>query len=357
MRTSFAKTKSAMLLLAVGLTLTPANTPAQASLGISLTNGVVSIFWPTSTVGWSWYPQSADHPGTTTNLWTELATTSRAAGNDITFTNPATGTEKYFRLYDNTSVLLNLFSLNAHATLQTAVDQLAPYVRTQDVFVLVSGNNSGSPDFPNVIYWTTNLHQRFPGNDIWLLTSGLDNVAMVASNRAQIPSQLTTLVYDYEPNWPNEPEFSWDFPTTISNYTTAASIAHAGGFALVGAPTGRPVLESGLQQYNWDYGGLRSQSGTDGMLVQTQTYCKSGKDVFAQALAKLKTQQTAAGFSLDRLHPQISVDTNSVNGVAVPLALDCAREARLAGFPRLSIWLAPPRVDAAVAVLQARVPP
>ena len=94
---------------------------------------------------------------------------------------------------------------------QAAVDKLAPHLRPQNVFVLVSGNNSGAPDLTSVAYWATNLHERFPGNEIWLLTSGLANIALVASNRAQIPF-VTTLVYDYEPRWPNEPGFSGIFP-------------------------------------------------------------------------------------------------------------------------------------------------
>jgi len=251
-----------------------------------------------------------------------------------------------------TSVILNLYNLSRSEVVQPAVDALAPLIRRNDVFVLVSGNHTGAPDVAAIARWAESLHQRFPPNAIWVLTSGLVNVKALAAARGKIPACVSTIVYDYEPNWDNEPEFDADFAKTIGNFTEAAKLAHGAGFMLVGAPTGRPLLRAQFASYGWDYGKLAQASGADGMEVQTQSYCKQGLDEFKAAMAKLKAQQAGAGLPLDRLYPQVTVDPNAVNGAPIPQAVACVGEARSAGLSRITLWFSPARFQCAVDFLK-----
>jgi hypothetical protein len=251
----------------------------------------------------------------------------------------------------DTSVILNLYGLDRQEVAQAAVNALAPLVRSNDVFLLVSGNHKGAPNIALVARWAETLHKRFPQMAVWTLTSGLANVKALAESREKIPACVTTIIYDYEPKWDNEPEFDADFVKTLANFTQAASIAHGGKFALGGAPTGRPLLKNEFARYGWDYGRLAQMSGADGMIVQTQTYCKNGIAEFKTALEKLKAQQTGAGLPLDRVYPQVTVDLNSTNGAKPQSAVDCIREARREGFSRIALWFTPARVEGAVEFL------
>ena len=59
-----------------------------------------------------------------------------------------------------------------------AVDALSPFVRSNDVFLLVSGNHRGSPDIALVGQWAERLHKRFPQVAVWTLTSGLASLPL-----------------------------------------------------------------------------------------------------------------------------------------------------------------------------------
>jgi hypothetical protein len=252
----------------------------------------------------------------------------------------------------DTSILFNLYDLQRPSVLQSAVDALTALVQPRDVFVLVSGNHKGAADIPLIAQWSAKLHERFAGNEVWVLTSGLANVKLLADSRDKLPS-VSTIVYDYEPKWDNEPEFDADFDRTIANFTRATTLAHGAHLKLVGAPTGRPLLKNDFARYGWDYGKLAKASGADGMLVQTQTYAKKSVADFQQAMAKLKAQQTAAALPLDHVYPQITVDLNSTNGASITQAVACAHEVRHAGFGTLSLWFAPAHCEVAVAFLKA----
>ena len=250
-----------------------------------------------------------------------------------------------------TSVVLNFYGLKEKEVLQKALSSLAPLVRSNDVFVFVSGNRLGEPDIALVASWAEKAHQLFPQVGIWALTSGLANVKLLAEARDKIPACVTTIIYDYEPNWDNEPEFAPDFDKTVSNFIHAAEIARAGKFAFGGAPTGRPLLRNEFASYTWDYGKLAKASEADVMIIQTQTYCKKGITDFRSALAKLKAQQLGAGLSLDKACPQVTVDLSAPNGTTPAHAAACIGEARREGFSRISLWFAPARVENAVDLL------
>ena len=100
---------------------------------------------------------------------------------------------------DSLSVILNLYDLGRAPA--GTIEVLSPHVRPTDVFNLVSGNRRGQADLVSINRWATILHERFPKNDIWAMTSGLANVKLLAEGRKKIPTCVTTIVYDYEPNW------------------------------------------------------------------------------------------------------------------------------------------------------------
>jgi hypothetical protein len=251
-----------------------------------------------------------------------------------------------------TSVMIYFYNLSRSDVVQPAVDGLAPLVRGNDVFVLVSGNHSGQPDIRVIARWAENLHQRCPQTAIWVLTSGLTNVKALAAARKTIPAYVSGIVYDYEPNWDNEPEFSADFAKTIDNFTQVVKAAHDGSFALAGTPSGRYLLRAQVASLGWDYGTLAQASGADGMQVQTQGYCKKGLEDFKAALAKLKQQQLGAGLPLDRMYPQITVGPSGGNAIPAPQAVACVREARHFGFTRIALWFSPTRFQGAVDFLK-----
>lgn len=252
----------------------------------------------------------------------------------------------------DTSVVLNIYDLQRTEIVQRAVDALAPLVRTNDIFLLVSGNHQGTPNIELIAEWGEKLHRRFPQNALWTLTSGRANVQRLAGARGKIPACVTTIVYDYEPKWDNEPEFDPDFAKTVANFTEVARLAHGAKFQIGSAPTGRPLLQNEFARYGWDYGKLARDSGADGMVLQTQTYCKKGMDTFKQAIAKLKAQQIGAGLALDRVYPQLTVDLETTNGATPAQAVACVRVARAEGFTRFALWFAPPRVQSAVDFLK-----
>jgi hypothetical protein len=231
---------------------------------------------------------------------------------------------------------------------------LQPLIRPGDVFVLVTGNSSGSPDLSWIASAATALHQVFSHNEIRVLTSGQTNIEQLALNHAQIPSYISDVGYDYEPGRANEPEFAWDFPTTVDNFTTAGSEAHTAGYQLFGAPTGRALLQTSLLQYGWNYARLPVSAA--GQIVQLQTYCKSGASAqYLAAVTKLRYQANASAVPLGRFFPQVTVDSNAnpnVNGVTPDQAIACAQQAADQGFSRISLWWGSDNVTDAQTFLQ-----
>jgi len=53
----------------------------------------------------------------------------------------------------DTGMIFNLYDLQRTTVVQSAIDGLAPYVRSKDVFLLVSGNNSGTPSVSLISQW------------------------------------------------------------------------------------------------------------------------------------------------------------------------------------------------------------
>lgn len=235
--------------------------------------------------------------------------------------------------------------------LEVAKTEFRPYITRDDIFLVVSGNFN-SLDLAWIDEATATLKRTYPDVPVFVGTGGFRNVSLIVEKVAH-PCQ--GLVYIYEPNLPGEPEFTWDPEGTAANFRRAAELARQRGLAFAVKPTGRPLLQTGLKKYGWDY---RALAGTaDAVFVQTQTYCKKGPDVFQKAIKKLQSQFETNGVSVPWF-PEISVDPEAPNGVPVSRAVKCTQVARAEGITGVLLWWSPEHVEAALEFLRfLRTPP
>jgi len=228
--------------------------------------------------------------------------------------------------------------------LEHARSTLAPHLSPHDRFMVVSGNTDGEID----LAWTNTavavLRESYPEADILVATSGLWNLSRAAQG---VSREAEAIVYIYEPNFPNQPEFTWDFDATLELFARANEQVRRAGFRAVGKPTGRPILQSDLQKYSWDYGRLAST--VDELFIQTQTYCKDGLRAFSSAIREVSAQVAPRP---QGWFAQVTVDPEAPNGTSVARAQACTRTAEEAGLPGLLLWWSPSYVERAVAFLE-----
>ncbi len=213
--------------------------------------------------------------------------------------------------------------------------------------MLVSGNTTGQVDVSWLNRAALELRAVYPATPIYAATSGLDNVAVAAREAATL---IEAIVYIYEPNFPNQPEFSWDFETTLTHFGEAGALIQKNGFRAIGKPTGRPLLQVDLQSYAWDYGRLAET--VDELFIQTQTYCKESPRVFASALDALNEQYRGRAGQRPWI-PQVTVDPAAPNGTTVVQARACLEEAKQRGRSGAVLWWSPSFVERAVAFIAA----
>lgn len=216
--------------------------------------------------------------------------------------------------------------------LNIVMKDLKPYIRPGDVFALVSGNSGNKLDVAWLNKSAAALKKDFPDNSVIAMTAGLTNITKVAQG---VTPPIEAVAYVYEPNFPNEPEFSWDFSKTLTNFKEAAQTVHSHGLRFIGKPTGRPLLQTSLLKYDWDYGVLGKL--TDGMVVQTQTYCKNANDDFQRAIDKLISQYQKTGAN-SSFTPQITIAQNQTNGVTPTKGYECAEAVESRGVAGISMW-------------------
>lgn len=233
------------------------------------------------------------------------------------------------------------------AGLFEALTTLEPHLRRDDRFMIVSGNTDGQIDPAWINRAALELRESYPHAPIYAATSGLSNVAEAARS---VIHTVEALVYIYEPNFPNQPEFSWDFDTTLSRFSQAGARTRSGGFRAVGKPTGRPLLQPSLQAYAWDYGKLAAT--VDELFIQTQTYCKESPAAFARAIDEIVEQYGAQAETLPWL-PQVTIDPGAPNGTSVRQAQACLAEAQARGVAGAVLWWAPPFAGRAVSFIAA----
>ena len=233
------------------------------------------------------------------------------------------------------------------AGLEAVLTLLKPHLSTSDRFMIVSGNTSGAVDTVWVNEAARRLHAAYPSAPLYAATSGLTNVAVAAR---EVTTLVAAIVYVYEPNFPNQPEFSWDFTATLDRFGEARAHIARGGFQAIGKPTGRPLLQTSLDSYNWNYGALAET--VDELFVQTQTYCKESPGEFAAALDTL-AKQYGSRAALFPWTPQITIDPGAPNGTTVAQAQACVVKARERGLSGAVLWWSPTFVEQAVAFIVA----
>jgi hypothetical protein len=229
--------------------------------------------------------------------------------------------------------------------LKTVQADLGNYIRPDDTFLLISGNNGN----PLSVAWlnsaAASLALQFPDNKIVAGTAGLDNVRILAEGAT---GAIESIVYIYEPNMANEPEFTWDFSETIANVDEAANAARAHGFDIVVKPTGRPLLQAYLFKHGWDYSTLGGR--VDENYIQTQTYCAKSPQTFDEAAEKLTSQYGGASSDWSM---EVTIDPGAPNGVSVPQALACLQAAESRGVANFMMWWTPAYPELAADFLQA----
>jgi hypothetical protein len=222
---------------------------------------------------------------------------------------------------------------------------LRPYLRRGDTFLLISGNQDDEIDVAWVDAAAEQLRTFYPNTAILAGTSGMANIDLAI---AGLQPPVEGLAYIYEPDFSNEPEFSWNLSDTRRLFDEVAAKARSAGFRAIGKPTGRPLLAEALVQYAWDYRLL--STSMDDLFVQTQAYCFESVTQFGSAIEKLLAQFEGSGS--DRWLPQVTLDLNSRHGVTVERALACAELAKDMGVHRFLMWWSPAYPGEAAAFLE-----
>lgn len=226
------------------------------------------------------------------------------------------------------SLVLQLFH---QSQVDAALDELRGLIRAEDLIQTNTGNVRGAADPGRVNAWAASLRTAFPDNRIFAQSSGLDNVRRLVSG---VGRDVRGIVYCYEPGFENEPEFSWDFRTTVSNVGAAASAARARGLLLYVMPTGRPLLQKPLLRHGWDYAALAQ--ACDGLICQTQTYAVDGEQRFREAVDALAG--AFRGMPDKPWYVQVTADPRQRNGVPPALAATCASYALSRGAAGVLVW-------------------
>jgi len=184
-----------------------------------------------------------------------------------------------------------------------------PYLESGDTVDLGRALANGTPDISTLNSWASQLAARLPSGI--LLTARVESLGSVRIASQELSPLFRGLTIDYEPDPAFFPNWTWNFSTALSYYQNATAICHQFGRLAIAYPSGRPLRESDLQKYNWDYAAIARTA--DLMKVETQDYGNLSK--WPLAIGKLETQFSNDSVSLGRLTTQISVGSggNAVN--------------------------------------------
>ncbi|MEX1073167.1 MAG: hypothetical protein WED86_05650 [Chloroflexota bacterium] len=275
-------------------------------------------------------------------LGTVLALLVAGTGGALILGLPSTQTPLPVEVSPRLNVVIPIYNDRGLEAVRTS---LRPYLRRDDVFLLVSGNQDDQIDAEWVDRSAEVLRTFYPGTTILAGTSGMANISL---GIAGIRPPVEGLAYIYEPEFSNEPEFSWDFATTQRLFDEVAAKTRSAGFRAIGKPTGRPLLAVPLSGFEWDYAELGATM--DDLFVQTQAYCHESVATYEEAIGKLIAQFGESGS--DRWLPQITLDLNSRHGVSVERALACAERAKEMGVRRFLMWWSGAHAENAAAFLK-----
>lgn len=229
------------------------------------------------------------------------------------------------------------FAANSTAEVTSLITTDKPYIEAGDSFDLDSGSPSTMPlNVTAINYWASLLRATYPDAAIYAHTSGLAHYTTLAEEAS---ANISGIYYDYEPRY--EPEFTWNFTQTLSEFANVTAIAHAHHLLSIGYPTGRPLAKAKFQSYQWDYGTL---AGTvDQLVVQTQVYCHDRTAAFENAVRILLDQYAIAGVAASPT-VQVTIGNNSTltpNQVSPHQAYECAQVLTNHGLHTLYLWWGP----------------
>ncbi|MGA8663797.1 MAG: hypothetical protein WB809_01830 [Thermoplasmata archaeon] len=194
-------------------------------------------------------------------------------------------------------------------------------------WLLVNSGGVNRPANPDNVQKRAELLARsFPQCPLFAFTSGLANVELLSG---ALRPPIVGIFYDYEPNYPNEPEFSFDPVVTTQNLTKATGFARPHGLRLVGYLTGQGIFNP---QHTWNYADFRGAA--DLLVIQTQSALRHNR--WAEALDRLSQQ-----FGGEKPPVQITVTPGLPNAVDIPTALGAYDEVVRRGFPSVVYWWVP----------------
>ena len=236
-------------------------------------------------------------------------------------------------------LMINTFNekMDAHV-----IRDYFPLMNDGDIVAVVSGNSKYPVDMGSLIKRLRKLKEG-SGEKKFIfavLTAGVAHVKEIAENLPKGDAEV--IFYDYEENFPDEPEFSRDFGKTLENHSRAAAYAHKAGFMFGTTAAGRGLFDRGYSKNKWDYGELLAYA--DIMLVQLQSPLKKDQSAgdertqdFKNAIGKLSSQ-LGPGKNSKIVLPQVVISDNDRNGVTAAYALRAMRVIRKTGFRGMAIW-------------------
>lgn len=206
-------------------------------------------------------------------------------------------------------------------TIDKVIGTFKPYTRWGDMLMISSGVTSGGISATNLRDWGKYASANLPNLRRAMRVSGLSNLRACVNN---VPRGIYhAIVYDYEPNFGNEPEFSWDFAATLKVFQQARYIVTTlGGYEFWAMPTGVPASSWAQDKYHWDYGRLAALCKQ--FHPQLQTHCM--QDTMAQA-ADLVGKQIDARSPYVPWHPQVTIGSSLYNAVSPDKAAACSKRA------------------------------
>ncbi len=224
-------------------------------------------------------------------------------------------------------------------TVQMLIDHPG-LVRPGDWLTISTGGVDRVADPTKIRELAELLGAAHPHASIYAFTSGFANVERLA---ASVGPPVVGIFYDYEPNFPNEPEFSFDPSAALASIARATETTRARGLRLVAYLTGQALLNPA---HEWDYARFRGVA--DEICVQTQAALRRG--AWKDAIDRIQRD-----FGTALPHVQVTVCPGLPNTVDVPQARAAWGDLDSRGFPGCVVWWVPRGFTELGLSLEARV--
>jgi hypothetical protein len=223
------------------------------------------------------------------------------------------------------------------STLGAISGTFAPYLIPNDTIMLSSGapESNGTPSAAALNDAMSSLRPALPGGiHFEARTAGLTNVEDLVTGG--LSSAFSGVVYDYEPGF--EPEFTFNFTSTLSNFRMFAAICQEHGYAAFGYPTSQPLTTPGDAIYDWNYGAIANTTGVADLQVQLQGAAHAGTTQWQMALGNLIHQYAENGLPPRALAVQLTLAVGDPNVVSVASAYTDFEYAVERGVGAIVLW-------------------